>query len=107
MKRLQVVAMAFLAVVSLVCIFGTLAAPASYEHQFRDVPDAGCSRAHLLGTDDVGRDRLSRLIIGTRVSLLLAPAAALLATVLAALIGGLAGFLGGRLERLCMTGADL
>ena len=55
-------------------------APASYAHQFRDLPDAAPSSQHLLGTDELGRDRLARLLYGTRVSLMLAPAAALLSS---------------------------
>jgi ABC-type dipeptide/oligopeptide/nickel transport system permease subunit len=83
-------------------------APANYAAQFRDeLPNAGPSRTHWLGTDDLGRDRYSRVLYGTRVSLLLAPAAALLSTVLAALVGALAGYVGGRTEKLAMVGADL
>jgi ABC-type dipeptide/oligopeptide/nickel transport system permease subunit len=102
-----------LACVLLLAIVGaSLVAPwiarASYETQFRDeLPNAGPSRAHWLGTDDLGRDRFARVLYGTRVSLLLAPAAALLSTVLAGGVGGLAGYLGGRWERLAMASADL
>jgi ABC-type dipeptide/oligopeptide/nickel transport system permease subunit len=60
-----------------------------------------------LGTDDLGRDRFSRLLYGTRVSLLLAPAAALLSSLLAAVIGGAAGFAGGWLETSVMAATDL
>jgi ABC-type dipeptide/oligopeptide/nickel transport system permease subunit len=84
-----------------------LVAPASYAYQFRDEPDAALSRHHLLGTDDLGRDRFSRLLYGSRVSLLLAPAAALLASSLGLIIGGLAGFLGGWTERIVMSATDL
>jgi peptide/nickel transport system permease protein len=66
-------------------------APAGYAKQFREVPNAPPSHQHLLGTDDVGRDRFARVLYGTRISLLLAPAAALVSTALAALVGGLAG----------------
>ena len=59
---------------------------------------------HLLGTDEVGRDRFARVLYGTRISLLLAPAAALVSTVLAALVGGLAGYLG---RNLAYGGARL
>lgn len=79
----------------------------SYDHQFRDFPNAPMSRQFPLGTDDLGRDRLSRLIYGTRISLLAAPAAAMLSTLLAALAGGLAGFLGGRWDRAAAVVVDL
>jgi ABC-type dipeptide/oligopeptide/nickel transport system permease subunit len=100
-------AIGFLLMVAAVCLFAEFAAPASYAHQFRDVPDAAPSHQHLLGTDDLGRDRLSRLLYGTRVSLLLAPAAALLSSFLAAVIGGAAGFAGGWVERCVMAATDL
>ena len=62
---------------------------------------------HWLGTDDIGRDRFARLLYGTRISLLLAPAAALVSTSMAALIGGLAGYLGGRWQYGAMAVTDL
>ena len=55
----------------------------------------------------MGRDRFSRVLYGTRISLLLAPAAAFLAAALAGLLGGVAGYLGGWTERGLMAGADL
>ena len=79
----------------------------SYAEQFRDSISAPPSAQFWLGTDELGRDRFARLLYGTRVSLLLAPAAALLSTLLAALIGGAAGYLGGRWERLVTAGVDL
>jgi ABC-type dipeptide/oligopeptide/nickel transport system permease subunit len=107
MKWARRVAIIFLLVVALACMFAERLAPTSYSHQFRDLPDAPASRAHLLGTDDLGRDRFTRILYGTRISLLLAPAAALLATLLAAAVGGTAGFVGGGLERAFMAGTDL
>jgi len=82
-------------------------AQSSYSEQFRDAISAPPSAHFWLGTDELGRDRFARLLYGTRVSLLLAPAAALLSTLIAALIGGAAGFLGGRWERLVTAGVDL
>jgi peptide/nickel transport system permease protein len=82
-------------------------APAGYAKQYRDVTNARPSRAHWLGTDEIGRDRFARVLYGTRISLLLAPAAALLSTLMAALIGGLAGYLGGMWARMAMAVTDL
>jgi ABC-type dipeptide/oligopeptide/nickel transport system permease subunit len=82
-------------------------APGGYAKQYRDAPGAAPSSQHWLGTDDIGRDRLARVLYGTRISLLLAPAAALLSTLMAALIGGAAGYLGGFWQRSAMAVTDL
>jgi ABC-type dipeptide/oligopeptide/nickel transport system permease subunit len=107
MKWIRIGAILFLVVLSSASILADFVAPTPYAQQFRDEPDAAASRQHLLGTDDLGRDRFSRLLYGTRVSLLLAPAAALLSSALAALIGGTAGFVGGWLESVVMATTDL
>jgi hypothetical protein len=57
-------------------------APAGYAKQYREATDAPPSRDHWLGTDEIGRDRFARVLYGTRISLLLAPAAALLSTLI-------------------------
>ena len=107
MKYLRMVAVAVLALVIVTSLCAGFFAPADYATQFREAPNEAPSRAHWLGTDQLGRDRLTRILYGTRVSLLLAPAAALLATVLAALIGGVAGYLGGAWQRLATMVIDL
>src|SRR5271154_3614735 len=97
-------------VVLVVCVAALAArwlAPAGYSKQFRDAPSAPPSPQHLLGTDEMGRDRFARVLYGTRISLLLAPAAALVSTILAALVGGLAGYLGGVWLRLARGFTDL
>jgi peptide/nickel transport system permease protein len=82
-------------------------APAGYAKQYREAADAPPSHEHWMGTDAIGRDRFARVLYGTRISLLLAPAAALLSTLLAALVGGLAGYLGGAWARGAMALTDL
>jgi peptide/nickel transport system permease protein len=79
----------------------------SYAEQSREFISAPPSAQFWLGTDELGRDRLARLLYGTRVSLLLAPGAALLSTLIAALLGAGAGYLGGRWERAVTTAVDL
>jgi peptide/nickel transport system permease protein len=107
MNCARLIAVGVLVVIAAACLFANFLAPAPYARQFRDLPNAAPSHQHLLGTDDLGRDRFSRVLYGTRVSLLLAPAAALFASLLAALIGGTAGFLGGWVERCVMAATDL
>lgn len=107
MKRARTAAILFLAALCVACLLADFFAPASYAHQFRELPDAPPSGQHLLGTDALGRDRFSRVLYGTQISLLLAPAAALLASLLAVLIGATAGLAGGWVERGMMAGTDL
>jgi len=82
-------------------------APAGYEEQFREFASVKPSLKFPLGTDELGRDRLSRLLYGSRVSLLLAPAAAALATGIGLLFGLLAGYCGGMVERATLACTDL
>ncbi|MGD1095513.1 MAG: ABC transporter permease subunit [Bryobacteraceae bacterium] len=107
MRAARVTAMIFLAAVMLAALAPELWAPAHYQTQFRDAPDAPPSARFPLGTDDLGRDRFTRLLYGTRVSLLLAPAAALLSCLGAAVLGGAAGLAGGLLETVILGAADL
>jgi ABC-type dipeptide/oligopeptide/nickel transport system permease subunit len=82
-------------------------APVSYDQQFREAIDTPPSKEFPLGTDSLGRDRLARLLYGTRISLLLAPAAALVSTLAAAAIGIAAGLSGGRIDAFLMRGTDI
>jgi len=107
MTLLNTIALALLILILVIALGATTFAPAGYAKQFRESPNSPpCSR-FLLGTDELGRDRFSRLLFATRVSLLLAPAAAALSTALAALIGTVAGFIGGIWERLTMAAIDV
>jgi peptide/nickel transport system permease protein len=106
-KALRRTAAFLLCGIFLLAIAAGLVTPYSYAHQFRELPNAAPSAVHLLGTDGLGRDLFSRLLYGTRVSLLLAPAAALLSTLIAGALGGTAGLLGGWSERAILAIADL
>jgi len=103
--KLQKAAAGIFLLLTLLSLFGTGEDRASLQN--REAIAAPASLKYPLGTDDLGRDRLARLMEGTRVSILLAPAAALLSTLLAAAIGGAAGYIGGRIDRLVVTVADL
>jgi peptide/nickel transport system permease protein len=74
-------------------------------------PDANAvlqrpSWAHVLGTDDYGRDELSRVIIASRVDLLVPIVSTLLALLIGSLIGALSGFRGGWVDQIVMRIMD-
>jgi peptide/nickel transport system permease protein len=112
-NKLGVVAVTVLTLMVLVALLAPLIAP--YDPGAQDLlvrlrPPAwatGGDSAHLLGTDQLGRDILSRLCYGARVSLLVGACAALLAGVVGAAIGLAAGFLGGWFDRILMRIADI
>ena len=68
-----------------------------------EAPDG---RAHLLGTDQLGRDVLSRMVFGTRVSLTIGFAAVALGGAIGGMLGLIAGFRGGWMDEIVMTVAD-
>ena len=65
------------------------------------------SEGHLLGTDHLGRDLLSRVLWGTRLSLAVGFAAALIAATIGAAIGIIAGYFGGATDNVIMRGVDM
>jgi peptide/nickel transport system permease protein len=89
---------AILAVVALSALSAPLLAPYDYDRQFRDAPGATASSRFLMGTDELGRDRFSRLLYATRISLVLAPAAALVSVALALPLSGFSS-----LTTLCLS----
>ena len=107
MSRARWIATGLLIAVFLLALFASAFAPAPYAKQFRNDTDHPPSKQFPLGTDELGRDRLSRLLYGMRISLLLAPAAALISTVLAALIGGAGAYMGGAWDRATSVFIDL
>ncbi|MEU1948303.1 ABC transporter permease [Streptomyces sp. NPDC020125] len=112
-NKLAVLALAVLAVLLIAALFAPLVAPYDPNAQnllLRLRPPAwqdGGSGAHLLGTDQLGRDMLSRVIYGARVSLLVGAGAALLAGVIVTVVGLASGYFGGWADRVLMRLADV
>ncbi len=104
-----------LAIISLIIIFlfvlAALLAPVLTPYRF-DEMDLGHrlkppSAEHLLGTDEGGRDVLTRMLYGSRVSLLVGVVPTVLSMLLGAALGILAGYLGGWVDALLMRLADI
>ena len=78
-------------------------APDAINPDFSAAPSA----SYLLGTDQIGRDVLSRLLYGTRTSLLVGVAATLISTAIGVLLGLLAGYVGGAVDQIIMRITDM
>jgi peptide/nickel transport system permease protein len=103
---------AILALLILVALFADVIAPwdpevGSLGDRFRPPAwQAGASDKHLLGTDHLGRDVLSRLVFGARVSMIVGLTVVLVAGVLGTALGVLSGYLGGWVDQAVMRVTD-
>lgn len=103
----------YIAFVIIVAILAPIVAPHNPAEQFRDallMPPAwieGGSWSFILGTDDVGRDILSRLIYGARLSLLIGCLVVALSLVLGVFMGLVAGYFGGMIDTAIMRLVDI
>jgi len=97
---------AWLALVTMTAVLAPLLHLA--DPNFQDLANRGgaASAAHLLGTDGLGRDMLSRLVWGARISLTVGYASTVLGMVLGTLLGMAAGYLRGRTEGVIVAAMD-
>jgi peptide/nickel transport system permease protein len=107
-----VLPMLILTVLVLTAIFAPLLAPydpVKNDLVHRRLPPSwmGGSPDHFLGTDNLGRDILSRAIFGARISLTVSIAVILITSFVGTVLGILAGYLGGRLEAFLMRVVDV
>src|SRR5215475_4025928 len=111
-EGLPMVPIAILVTLALLAIFADLIVPhnpeiGSLSQRFRPPAwIAGGSTEHLLGTDHIGRDVLSRLIFGARVSMIVGFTAVLFAGFVGTLLGVLAGYMGGWVDQVIMRVTD-
>lgn len=102
---------AFSALVILLILLAAVFAPlvAPYDHLEQNLTErlAHPSAAHWLGTDELGRDVLSRIIFGARVSLTIGLVPTLISMVIGTVLGLCAGYYGGKVDFLIMRLADV
>jgi peptide/nickel transport system permease protein len=106
-NRLAVIGGALVATVFVVAVLAPLVAP--YDPAAIDIKGilTGPGVQHPLGTDDLGRDVLSRMVWGSRVSLQVGFAAVGIATLIGVFLGALAGFYGGIVDGAIMRFVDI
>ncbi|MGA7878152.1 MAG: ABC transporter permease [Desulfoferrobacter sp.] len=90
-----------------IAVFAPLLSPYDPLTQDPYVRLAPSTAKHLLGTDDYGRDVLSRIIWGSRISLIIGISSVTLGMMVGTLLGMIAGFYRGKLEGLLMRGVDV
>jgi len=90
-----------------VAIAAPYISPYSYdETNFKNILSSP-SKKHLMGTDEEGRDLLSRVIFGARVSISVALGTALIALVIGTIYGAVSGYIGGKSDELMMRVVDV
>jgi glutathione transport system permease protein len=106
-QRMPLLAAFFVILLFLIAIFGPYLTPYNPEATNYDALMEGPSAAHWAGTDEYGRDILSRLIDGTRLTLAVSLSSVLIAGVLGTILGLISGYYGGWLDRIIMRGSDV
>lgn len=106
-QRLAMTGALIVACFVILAIIGPTIAPYGETQQFPQYRLQGPSEDYLLGTDDFGRDTLSRLLYGARVSLQVGAISVLLAGVVGVVLGLIAGYLGGWVENILILLMDV
>jgi len=106
-NRMATLGAAVLMAVVLVSVVGPWLMPYTYDAQDTTLGAVGPSPRHWLGTDELGRDLLTRTLHGGRVSLLVGVVATAVSLLIGVIYGAAAGFLGGRADALMMRIVDI
>ncbi len=106
-NRLAVAGGVALVLLALACVFGPFLSSYGYADQNLDNSFAAPGRAHWLGTDQLGRDLLVRMLYGGRISLGVGLCATFVALTIGVVYGAVAGYLGGRTDAVMMRLVDI
>ncbi|WP_415947978.1 ABC transporter permease [Megamonas funiformis] len=110
--RLKKNKMALLGLIIIVClivvaIFGPIFSSHTYDEQNLMMTNSSPSWEHWFGTDNLGRDIFIRVLYGARISLAIGIVASLLNLFIGVIYGGIAGFFGGKIDRIMMNIVDI
>ncbi|MGE0187936.1 MAG: ABC transporter permease [Steroidobacteraceae bacterium] len=106
-NKLAVIGSVTLIMVTLLCFFAPYVSPYGYEQQDLVLGAAAPSAQHWLGTDVFGRDQLTRILYGGRISLMVGLIATGVALVIGVTWGAIAGYAGGRIDAVMMRFVDI
>lgn len=106
-NKLAVTGLVIILVLVLVAVLGPWLTPYDFLSQNLDARNLTPTLAHPFGTDDLGRDVLSRLIYGARTAFLVAIMVTVIALAIGVVLGAIAGFYGGWFDRVLMWATDM
>ncbi|MGN6484366.1 MAG: ABC transporter permease [Thermomicrobiales bacterium] len=106
-NKLALVSLWFIVFLVLVAIVGPYLVPYSYSKQDYDLVTQGPSWAHPMGTDDLGRDIMARLVFGARVSITVGIVVQLVIVIIGVPMGAIAGYFGGWWDTVIMRIVDV
>jgi peptide/nickel transport system permease protein len=105
-NKLAVLGLIMVGIVFFLAAFAPLVAPYDPRRQDLQNTTAKPSGAHWLGTDELGRDQLSRVIHGSRIAIIVGLTSIILALLLGVILGSIAGYRGGKADSIVMRTAD-
>ncbi len=113
-NKLAMVGLVLVGFVAFIAVFGSILAPYNYQDQDltavvanKGQPLPPLSGGHILGTDQIGRDLLSRLMDGARISMSVAIVVQIVVICIGVPIGAIAGWFGGRTDNILMRFTDV
>ena len=106
-NKLSLYSCVYVVLIIFLALITPFIAPYDYAYQDLDLGPSGPSAQHLLGTDTLGRDLLTRMLHGSRISLLVGFLATLVALSIGVIWGTIAGFSGGKIDTIMMRIVDV
>ncbi|MDA4123065.1 MAG: ABC transporter permease [Thaumarchaeota archaeon] len=106
-SKITVAAMIVVAVSYLVAIFAPILSPYAPNFQHLSQAFLGPTQAHPVGTDELGRDILSRLIWGSRISMIVGIIVVVVSTAIGLPVGAVSGYFGGKVDEVIMRFTDI
>lgn len=106
-NKMAVVGLGIIIVLILVAIFADFIAPYGFDEQNLKMAFQPPGKGHIFGTDEFGRDIFSRIVYGTRISLLIGFIAVAIAVVVGVLLGAISGYYGDKVDNIIMRLMDI
>ncbi len=106
-NKMAMIGLGIIIILILAAVFAPLLAPYSYADMDLKIMHSGPSAAHWFGTDELGRDILSRILYGARYSLSLGILSVLLSNAIGIILGSVAGYFGGMADNIILRIMDI